>query len=40
MQVNKKCKITDYQAAKHIYHANGMGIDSAEYGFTQEQLEN
>ena len=35
LEVNKSYKITDWQAAKHIYHANGMGIDPADYGFTQ-----
>ena len=39
LQVNENCKITDWQAAKHIYHANGMGIDPADYGFTQQELE-
>jgi len=39
LEVNKSCKITDWQAAKHIYHANGMGIDPADYGFTQQELE-
>ena len=34
LEVNESCKITDWQAAKHIYHANGMGIDPADYGFT------
>jgi hypothetical protein len=39
LEVNESCKITDWQAAKHIYHANGMGIDPADYGFTQQELE-
>ena len=39
LEVNENCKITDWQAAKHIYHANGMGIDPADYGFTQQELE-
>lgn len=30
LQVKKSCKITDCQAAKHIYHANGMGIYPAD----------
>ena len=38
LQVNKDCKITDWQAAKHIYHAQGMGVDLANYGFTQQEL--
>jgi hypothetical protein len=39
LEVNESCKITDWQAVKHIYHANGMGIDPADYGFTQQELE-
>ena len=39
LEVNESCKITDWQAAKHIYHANGMGIDPADYDFTQQELE-
>ena len=39
LEVNENYKITDWQAAKHIYHANGMGIDPADYGFTQQELE-
>jgi hypothetical protein len=39
LEVNESCKITDWQAAKHIYHADGMGIDPADYGFTQKELE-
>jgi len=39
MQVDANCKITDWQAAKHIYHANGMGVDLSKYGFTQQELE-
>ena len=38
MQVDENCKITDWQAAKHIYHANGMGIDPEYYDFTQQEL--
>jgi hypothetical protein len=39
LSITENCKITDWQAAKHIYHANGMGIDPADYGFTQQELE-
>lgn len=39
LEVNESCKITDWQAAKHIYNANGMGIDPADYGFTQQDLD-
>ena len=39
LEVNENCKITDWQAAKHMYHANGMGVDISKYGFTQQELE-
>ena len=39
LEMNESCKITDWQAAKHIYHANGMGVDISKYGFTQQELE-
>ena len=39
LEVNENCRIIDWQAAKYIYHVNGMGVDSADYGFTQEKLE-
>ena len=38
MQVDENCKITDWQAAKHIYHSSGMGVDISKYGFTQQEL--
>jgi hypothetical protein len=38
MQVDENCKIMDWQAAKHMYHASGMGVDISKYGFTQQQL--
>ena len=38
MQVDENCKITDWQAAKHMYHASGMGVDLSKYGFTQQEL--
>lgn len=39
VQVDENCKITDWQVAKHTYHANGMGVDPSKYGFTQQELE-
>lgn len=39
LQVNESCKITDWQAVKHIYHSPGMGIDPEDYGFTHLELE-
>jgi hypothetical protein len=38
MQVDENCKITDWQAAKHIYHASGMDVDLSKYDFTQQEL--
>lgn len=38
-EVNESCRITEWQAAKHIYHSNGMGINPVDYGFTQQELE-
>jgi hypothetical protein len=38
MQVNENCKITNWQAGKHIYHASGMGVDLLKHGFTQQEL--
>ena len=39
LEVIEDFKISDRQAAKHIYHANGMGIKPQDYGFTQQELE-
>ena len=39
LEVDESWKITDWQAAKHLYHAKGMGINPADYGFTQQELE-
>ena len=39
LEVNESCRITEWQAAKHIYHSNGMGINPVDYGFTQQELE-
>ena len=39
LEVDESCKITDWQAAKHIYHANGMGVDISKYNFTQQELD-
>jgi len=39
IDVDEDCKITDWQSAKHSYHAAGMGINPADYGFTQKDLE-
>jgi len=39
IQVNDNCRIPDWQSAKHIYHGIGMGVNPADYGFTQNELE-
>ena len=38
LEVNDSCQITDWQAAKHIYHSNGMVINPIDYGFNQQEL--
>lgn len=38
MEVTPNERITDWQAAKHLYHAKGVGVDPEMYGITQEQL--
>jgi hypothetical protein len=39
MQITEKFKITDQQAASHLYHGNGVGMKPEDFGITQEQLE-
>ncbi len=38
MEVTENERITDWQAAKHLYHAKSLGVDPEMYGMTQEQL--
>ena len=38
MEVTANERITDWQAAKHLYHAKGVGINPEIYGSTQKQL--
>lgn len=38
IEVTANERITDWQAAKHLYHARGVGVDPEMYGITQEQL--
>jgi hypothetical protein len=38
MEVTANERITDWQAAKHLYHAKGVGVDPEMYGIRQEQL--
>lgn len=38
IEVSEDCKISEWQAAKKIYHAKGVGINPADYGFVQDEL--
>lgn len=38
IKVTDNEKITYWQAAKHIYHGKGVGVDPEMYGMTQKQL--
>jgi hypothetical protein len=38
MKVTANERITDWQAAKHLYHAKGLGVDPEIYGITQKEL--
>ena len=38
MEVTDNERITDWQAAKHLHHGIGVGVDPEMYGMTQEQL--
>ena len=38
-QINERWKVSDWQGAKHIYHAPGMGVNPEDYGFTSKELE-
>jgi hypothetical protein len=39
VQVTKDYKITDWQAASHLYHGNGVGVKPEDFGMRQGQLE-
>jgi hypothetical protein len=39
MQVTKEFRISDWQAASHLYHGNGVGVDPAAFDMTQAQLD-
>ena len=39
MEIDSHNKISDWQAAKHMYHAPGLGVDISKYNFTQKELE-
>jgi len=38
MQVTEDFKITDWQAASHLYHGKGVGINPEGFGITQAEL--
>jgi hypothetical protein len=38
MQVTKDLRISTWQAASHLYHGNGVGVDPASFGMTQDEL--
>jgi hypothetical protein len=38
MQVTEDCKITDWQAASHLYHAKGVKVNPEDFGITQAEL--
>ena len=38
MQVTEDFRIGDWQAASHLYHGNGIGVDPAAFGMTQDEL--
>ena len=39
MQITEDLKIGDWQAASHLYHANGVNVDPVKFGTTQAELE-
>ena len=38
LQVTEDLKITDWQAASHIYHGKGVGVNPEDFGITQAEL--
>ena len=39
MQITEDFKISEWQAASHLYHGNGIGVNPEDFGMTQAQLE-
>ena len=39
MQVTKDFRIGDWQAASHLYHGNGVGVDPESFGMSQAELD-
>lgn len=38
MQVTENFKITNWQAASHLYHGTGVGVNPEDFGITQKEL--
>lgn len=38
MQVTEDLRITDWQAASHLYHGKGVGVNPEDFGMTQHEL--
>lgn len=38
IQINEDCRMTEWQAASHLYHGMGLGIEPPKYGITQDEL--
>jgi hypothetical protein len=38
MQVTEDFRISDWQAASHLYHGNGVGVDPESFGMSQAEL--
>lgn len=39
MQVTEDLRIDDWQAASHLYHGNGVGVDPGAFGMSQAELD-
>jgi hypothetical protein len=39
MQVTEDFRIGDWQAASHLYHGNGVGVDPESFGMSQAELD-
>jgi hypothetical protein len=39
MQVTEDFIIGDWQAASHLYHGNGVGVDPESFGMSQAELD-
>ena len=38
MQITENFKITDWQAASHLYHGKGVNVNPEDFGITQAEL--